>query len=234
MHDSDRVMENADAVLRRVSEGNRARVARRRARRRRRNSQTAKRLFMVTIAVTLVTVVAGLIAPIGMTGAILFGIAMAIAWTLVMLASAEPEARAADLAAPDIARLPARTESWLEQQRPALPAPAITLVDAIGLKLETLSPQLATLDPATPAAADLRKLIGEELPELITGYRRVPPALRDGAARSGLHPDRQLLDGLAVVDEELARMAERIADGDLHRLATQGRFLELKYRGDAS
>ncbi|GGE93470.1 hypothetical protein [Sphingomonas prati] len=232
MHDSDRVMENADAVLRRVSEGNRARIARRRARRRSRLGATSKRLALVTVALLLLMIGAGMVTPIGIGGAMLFALAAAIAWALVIFGSVEPEARVADLAAPDIARLPARTESWLEQQRPALPAPAITLVDAIGLKLDTLAPQLATLDPATPAAADLRKLIGEELPELIAGYRRVPTALRTGAARSGLNPDRQLLDGLAVVDEELARMAERIADGDLHRLATQGRFLELKYRGE--
>jgi hypothetical protein len=36
--------------------------------------------------------------------------------------------------------LPAQTERWLEAQRPALPAPAVRLVDSIGQRLEQLSP----------------------------------------------------------------------------------------------
>lgn len=233
MADSDRVMENAEAVLRRVSDGNRARLSKRRARRRRRLAATSKRLALVTLAAVLAMVAIGWVFPLGTGGVMLFAIATLVLWGVVLLASAEPEARAADLGAVDLAQLPGRTESWLEQQRPALPAPAMQLVDRIGLRLDTLGPQLAALDPREPAAMEIRKLIGEELPELIDGYRRVPPSLRDGSSRLGLHPDRQLLDGLSVVDEELARMAEQLASGDLHKLATQGRYLELKYRGDA-
>ena len=44
-------------------------------------------------------------------------------------------------------------------------------------------------------------------------------------------PEKQLLDGLAVVDTELSRMSEQLARGDLERLATQGKYLELKYQG---
>ncbi len=57
----------------------------------------------------------------------------------------------------------------------------------------------------------------------------------DGAAsvaRDGRSPDRQLVEGLRVVDEELGRMGADLAHGDLHRLATQQRYLEIKYRGD--
>src|SRR3546814_4753639 len=35
--------------------------------------------------------------------------------------------------------------------------------DLIALKLEALTPQLQTLEPREPAAAEIRKLIGEEL-----------------------------------------------------------------------
>lgn len=232
MSDSDRVLDTAGAVLRRVSDDNRARQSRRRAQRRRRLAATSKRLALVTLAALLLLVGIGMVTPLGVGGVMLAGLALLIVWAVVLLASAEPEPRVADLAGADLAALPARTGRWLETQRPALPAPAIRLVDRIGLTLDALGPQLAMLDPREPAAAELRKLIAQELPELIDGYARVPAALRDGAPGSGLHPDRQLLDGLAVVDDALARMSEGLASGDLHRLATQGRYLELKYRGD--
>jgi hypothetical protein len=33
------------------------------------------------------------------------------------------------------------------------------------------------------------------------------------------------------VESELSRMTEQLASGDLDKLATQGRYLELKYKG---
>ena len=62
------------------------------------------------------------------------------------------------------------------------------------------------------------------------GYQAVPTALRR-ADTDGMMPERQLLDGLNVVDGELKRMSEQLARGDLERLATQGKYLELKYQG---
>ena len=74
-------------------------------------------------------------------------------------------------------------------------------------------------------------LFRSELPELVKGYNRVPVNLRREGV-NGMSPDRQLVDGLAVVDSELKRMSEQLAAGDLNKLATQGRYLELKYQGD--
>src|SRR3546814_15072929 len=71
-----------------------------------------------------------------------------------------PEPRQQDLPRADLKQLAGRTEIWLEAQRPALPAPARTLVDGIGVQLDLLAPQLQTLDPAPPAAANIRKLVG--------------------------------------------------------------------------
>ena len=68
------------------------------------------------------------------------------------------------------------------------------------------------------------------LPELVNGYLRVPDHLRrDGL--NGMSPDKQLVEGLNVVESELQRMSEQIASGDLQRIATQSRYLELKYQG---
>jgi hypothetical protein len=133
----------------------------------------------------------------------------------------------------DLKRLPQSTDRWLQAQRRALPAPAITLVNDIGRKLDTLGVQLQTLDEREPIAGELRRLIGDELPELVNGYNRVPQHLRrDGL--NGMSPDKQLVDGLGVVDTELTRLSEQLASGDLNTLATQGRYLELKYQGDSN
>jgi hypothetical protein len=135
------------------------------------------------------------------------------------------------MAKSDLPLLPLQTERYLEAQRPALPAPAQRLADEIGIKLEAIGPQLAQLDPREPAAFEFRKLMAEELPELVEGYKRVPEGMRR-SERNGSSPDNQLVEGLRVVDEQLARMSEQLISGDLNKLATQGRYLELKYRGE--
>ena len=147
------------------------------------------------------------------------------AWVGVALFTAEPEARVEELPQIALKALPSRTEQWLESQRPALPAPANRLLDQIGVRLEGLAPCVQGLSETEPAAREVRRLVGEELPELIRGYQRVPQQLR----RQG--PDAQLVEGLRVVEGEIARMTEQLASGDLDKLATQGKYLELKYRG---
>ena len=135
---------------------------------------------------------------------------------------------------PTLAQLPQRTEIWLEAQRPALPAPAVRLIEGIGVRLEELGHAARRAEPQpSPPRSRCSKLIGEELPELIGGYRRVPEGLRRATPRNGgPTPDRQLVEGLEVVDSELRRMIEQLAGGELDKLATQRRYLELKYRGD--
>jgi hypothetical protein len=177
-------------------------------------------------------VIGALGTPIGIWGFFLMLVAMAMVFFGVMFGwPTAPEPTPAQMAKSDLPLLPGQTERWLEGQRPALPAPAQRLADEIGIKLEALAPRVAELDPREPAAYELRKLMSEELPELVEGYRKVPEALRR-ETRNGSSPDRQLLDGLKVVDEELGRMTETLANGDLNKLATQGRYLELKYRGE--
>jgi hypothetical protein len=40
------------------------------------------------------------------------------------------------------------------------------------------------------------------------------------------------MSGLAIVDREMARMTDELARGDFDALATQDRFLALKYDAD--
>jgi hypothetical protein len=179
------------------------------------------------------TIVVGWIMPIGMGGALLAG-ALLVAVTLILaFARLTTPVAPERLAQVPLKALPARTEQWLETQRPALPAPAQMLLDGIGTRLDMLSPQLVTLDEQQPAAAEVRKLLAEQLPELIRGYARVPEPLR-GQARNGRSPDAQLADNLKLIDDELREMSEQLAQGDLDSFATRGRFLEIRYRDDGA
>jgi hypothetical protein len=231
MPDPHRVVADAEALLQRVSPVGRAAAEKMRRKRNAAMLRTARRLTIATGAVIFAAVLwAYWIAPIGImgfTGALL---AILAAWAIILFSSRSIVETPERLVTSDLARLPQRTETWLQAQRPALPPPAARLIDGIGVKLEALGPQVAALDPNEPAATAVRKLLAEELPELIQGYARVPLSLRK--SRDGLGPDVQLIQGLTAVDTELSRMSEDLAAGDLHRLATQGRYLELKYRDE--
>jgi hypothetical protein len=232
MVDSGRVIEQAEALLRRMSPETRRLAQRARQRRWRAFVRRITRAAMAMLAVATGAALFGLfVTPLGIEGLMLAFVAMAVVAGAILFWPAAPEASPETLIKTDLAALPLRTEEWLERQRPALPAPAARLIDGIGIRLEALAPQLQTLDPREPAAAEIRKLLGEELPELIGGYQRVPQGLRR-ESRNGMSPDKQLVEGLTVVESELSRMTEQLASGDLYRLATQGRYLELKYKGD--
>ena len=193
-----------------------------------------RRALITGFAIILGALIYGLfVTPLGIAGvigiAMLFMLATLIALSLPTTRRVKvPDLKT--LPSTPLPQLPSKTRAWLDGQRLALPAPARTLTDAIGVKLAALEPQLRSLDEREPAAAAVRRLIGDDLPDLVKGYQAVPTALRR-TDTDGMMPERQLLDGLSVVDGELKRMSEQLARGDLERLATQGKYLELKYQG---
>ncbi|MBU3079224.1 hypothetical protein KOF26_15300 [Sphingomonas sp. XMGL2] len=224
----------AEEAVHRISPEGR-KLARRRAERRRAAFlRIARRLIAATAAIFVAVLAAGFVlGPIGLGGLMAAVLAMIIAWVAIVAWSVRDRDMPPErFVQTDLAQLPQRTESWLEAQRPALPAPAQRQVDQISLALEQLGPQLAALDPREPAAIEVRRLVGEELPELVRGYQRVPESLRRQPLNGGLSPDRQLADGLETIGEEIGRMNAQLATGDLHALATQQRYLELKYKGN--
>lgn len=196
-------------------------------------------LMMFVTFIVIPAMVAGgfLLGPRGVEGLVaaplllFFSYAGILYWTfkrrpqLPVTLSALPKAS-------EIAQLPAQTDDWLEQQRTFLPFAAQTKLDSIGQRLDELALQVQKLDPNQPVALDLRRLLGEELPELVNAYRKVPAGLQTKPLHDGPSPERRLIEGLATIDEQIGHMHERLAAEDLHALATHQRYLDLKYKRD--
>jgi len=192
------------------------------------------KLARAGIAVGALLIGAGIIGAIidgiGFWGVMITGALGAAAIYALMRYPEMPMPTVETLRQTDLATLAGKTEIWLEAQRAALPAPAIPVVQNIGLRLDALAPQLQTLAETDPASREVRKLVGEHLPELINGYRRIPETLRR-QDNGGKTPEQQLVDGLKRIDREIETMTGQIARGELDKLATRERFLEIRYDG---
>lgn len=130
----------------------------------------------------------------------------------------------------DVQTLVGRTELWLEHQRPALPPPAADMVGKIGVQLDALGLQLEGLDQRHPAAVEVRRLVGEHLPEMVDSYRRIPANLRS-EKRAGATPDEQLTESLGKISDEIDSVTRQLAEGSLDNLAIKTRYLEYRYGG---
>lgn len=122
--------------------------------------------------------------------------------------------------------LSAQTEEWLLARCDALPRPALPAADFILGRLRELQPELARLDPATPAGGDARRLIGQHLPRLVDSYLDLPPSERD----PGGIASRKLAESLDIVAEELDRLSHDICRERGLAFVTQTRFIESRYR----
>lgn len=234
---SDRILSESRALVRDNQQGGRHRAAGTQsigqgsADIRRRNLKTritwiAASLFAIIIAASAAGIA---LDGIGFTGVMVTFLAIVAA---VMIFANFPKTKAPtrdQLARTQDARqLVARTELWLEHQRPALPAPAVAVVEQLGVRLDALGLQLEHVDPAHPAAGETRKLVGELLPETIDNYRRIPAQLRR-EERAGSTPDQQLVESLGKISGEIDRVTRQLAEGSLDDLAIRTRYLEYKY-----
>ncbi|MFN3452763.1 MAG: hypothetical protein ACK4ZE_11460 [Sphingorhabdus sp.] len=192
------------------------------------------KLSKATMAVGAVLIgagiIGGIIGGIGFWGVMITALLVATAAYVLMRFPQMPMPTTESLKLTDLGTLAGKTEIWLEAQRPALPAPAVTLMQDIGVRLDQLAPQLQTLDDNDPAAREVRKLVGEHLPELINGYKRIPESLRN-KEHAGKTPAQQLVDGLKTIDREIETMTGQISRGELDKLAVRGRYLEIRYDG---
>lgn len=226
---SDRILADAEAVLRRHGERGSSLTRRTRKYRHSGLARKARRILFAAIAIVVAAAIWGFITPLGDAGLLIVVGLLILSTLLFAMLPAVPQVRREKLADTDLKSLPLQTEIWLESQRKALPASAIKLIDSIGVRLETLAPQLQSLDQNEPAALEIRRLLSDHLPELVTGYQSIPEPLRR-QERNGRVPENQLMEGLEVIDREIGSMTENLAAGDLDKLATHNRFLELKYQ----
>ncbi len=106
-------------------------------------------------------------------------------------------------------------------------------VDAISAQLAALAPQLAAVPAGDPTALELNRLLGKHLPELVARYEKVPEAQRKMAETPGGPTiERQLADGLGLIEAELARVNDQLGKDDRDAFAVQGKFLETRYGKD--
>lgn len=228
---ADTGLSQAEEMLRRVSPQGRAQARREREARARRRTRLLVRLALAVLAsLVVLALLAQVVLPALSVAA---AAAVMVLLTMLIISRDRPHAPGGmALTDSPLAALPAETSAWLAGQRRALPAPAVHLADMLTMRLDELAPQLARLDSRQPAADAVRKLIATELPDLVEGWRAVPPSLRAAPQGNGRTPNTQLVDGLRLIDDEIARMTEQLSRGALDEVATQGRYLELKYRGD--
>lgn len=138
----------------------------------------------------------------------------------------------ADLNKGDVQQMVGRTELWLESQRAVLPPPAIMLVDRIGVQLDGLGVQLQGVDQNHPKAREIRQLVGEQLPEMIDSYRKIPLQMRS-EKRAGETPDEQLTGSLDKISGEIDSITRQLAEGSLDDLAIKHRYLDYKFGSGA-
>ncbi|QDH33086.1 hypothetical protein [Porphyrobacter sp. YT40] len=190
-----------------------------------------RNIALAIFAIWLGAGIAGaFIGGIGFWGVMAVIVATAIA---VAVFSSFPKVRTpkrAELKQGNPEAMVARTELWLEAQRPALPPPAQALVDQLGVQLDALGLQLKGLDGAHPAMAEVRELVGEYIPETIDNYRKIPAHLR-AEEYAGKTADARLTESLSKLSGEVDRVTRRLAEGALDDLAIKSRYLEYRYGG---
>ena len=232
-HRSDQILTAARRSLHdQRAGGRRNSIGRRSAALKREHAlRQAKRAAMTVIGILFAAMAVGVVIDgIGWGGIIVTMLAIFAAVTAFAVVPKVKVPSRESLTKGDGKSLVGRTELWLESQRAALPAPAVQLVDHIGLQLDALGQQLDGLDPNAPAARDVRQLVGETLPGLVSTYTSIPRHLR-AEASAGASPDQQLTDSLGKISAEIDSVTRQLAAGAIDNLAITTRYLDYKYGG---
>lgn len=233
--DSDRTLAAARASLTHQRAGGRrsAPIGKRSADLRRSHAmRKLGRVAVAVVAILLAAMTAGLILDgIGFAGVMLTGLAILAAVVLFSVFPGIKVPDRADLNRGNVKALVGNTELWLERQRPALPPPAVQVVDRLGLQLDALGLQLQQQDENHPAVGEVRKLVGEILPEVVSTYTAIPQYLRTERS-AGRSPDEELVGSLEKISTEIDGVTRQIAAGAIDKLAIRSRYLDYKYGED--
>ena len=188
-----------------------------------------KRVGVAVLIISILTIVVGLVIPIGMFGFLAaVGLAIGVA---ALLAFTPSETRSIAAPATDLpnGEMVQRFDSYLYRARRALPAPAQAEIDAISSVLPALRQTLERVETLDPNAQDARRLMSIHLPGLIDRYTHVPAAFRSERDGEDKTVDERLVEGLAAGRTALAEIGERLARADMLALETQGRFIQSRY-----
>ncbi len=200
--------------------------------RKRVNADFGRRAARVGVAIgviSILTIIVGLIVPIGMFGFLAaIGLAIGVAALMAFLPSQPQATRAptADLANGEMVQ---RFDSYLYRARAALPAPARAEIDSISAQLGSLKQTLERIDTLDPEAQDARRLMSLHLPGLIDRYINVPSGFRDERDGEGVTVNERLVEGLAAGRVALAEISQKLARSDVAALETHGRFIKSRY-----
>jgi hypothetical protein len=227
----ERALARFDRVTRALDERDGPARAAARRERQRVNRDLGHRLARVGVAigaVSALTIIVGLITPIGMFGFLAaVGLAIGIA-ALLAFVPAEPAAKAPSADLPN-GQMVQRFDSYLYRSRGALPAPARTQIDAISARLPSLRQSLERVDALDPKAQDARRLMSIHLPGLIDRYLNVPAEFRRQEDSEGVTVDQRLVEGLSAARTALEEISVDLAKSDLDAFQTQGRFIKSRY-----
>lgn len=230
--DPDRVLTEARNALAHQRAGGRRvqAIGQRSAERRRLHAaRKAVRIALAVTAVAVITMGAGLVLDgIGLGGLFVAVLAAVAAVFVFATWPRLPVPRIGDINRGDVKTLVGNTELWLESQRPALPAPAANVLDRIGGQLDVLGVQLEGLGKERPEAVEIRKLIGETLPDVVSTYTRIPAHLRAERQAAG-SPDEQVTESLGRISGEIDQITRSLAAGEIDGLAVRTRYLGYKY-----
>lgn len=240
--ESDRILREAKTSLAVQRDGGTHRPAPRGASIGKASAEVKTRALLKKVR-NIVLAVFALWVGAGITGAIIGGIGFWGVMTVVALTAfifamfavtgKVKVPKRAELKQGNPGQMVARTEIWLEAQRPALPPPAQAIVDQLGVQLDALGLQLKGLGDNEPAMAEVRELVGEYIPETIDNYRKIPVQLR-AQEHAGKTADERLTESLSRLSGEVERVTRRLAEGALDDLAIKSRYLEYRYGGEAA
>jgi hypothetical protein len=227
----ERALARFDRVTRALDERDGASRDASRRERQRLNRDLGRRVARVGVAIgaiSIVTIIVGLVTPIGMFGFLAaVGLAIGIAALLAFMPG-EPSARAPSADLPN-GEMVQRFDSYLYRTRAALPSPARSEIDAISARLPSLKTSLERVQTLDPKAQDARRLMSIHLPGLIDRYLNVPPEFRGEPDSEGMTVDQRLVDGLSAAKTAIGEISEDLARNDLAAFETQGRFIKSRY-----
>jgi hypothetical protein len=139
----------------------------------------------------------------------------------------EAEARLTPQTLP-LPELAVRAEEGLLDRCDELPGRALPATDRIMAGLREMQPHLHELKPDDPLSGEIRRLVGQHLPQLIDSYLALPDQSRTGHAESS----RRFIESLGIVADEMDHLLERCCHDRQSDFDTHSRFIETRYRED--